>query len=256
MSVVNDLPRSVAELVDVLRSSSADKTALPDLRRCRRGAGPWLPPIRRVSPVVRRHLRRRHALGTDGISRRRRALPARQDVAPCGDRAGRLLWRRDQPAVSCAVDRLPSAQHARRPHVGRGFLWSDLVCYTVGVAVGVLLNGWLIRKGRARHETTHLQRQSLRAERRHLARGSGRLGHRRVGNRPAAGRQDRRHGRPGRAGQTLPRHHQGGARAGWRVADQVVRTRTLLTRIDDWQAVASSTANTSARSGPRIPSCR
>ena len=38
--------------------------------------------------------------------------------------------------------------------------------------------------------------------------------------------------------------------------DQVVRTRTLLTRIEDWQAVAPSTANTSARSGRRTPSCR
>jgi hypothetical protein len=71
------------------------------------------------------------------------------------------------------------------------------------------------------HETTDIERQSLRTEGRHFARRPRRRLCQRGRDGAAPRRHNRRRGRPRRAG------------------GHVVRTRILLTRIEDWQAVAA-----------------
>ena len=94
--------------------------------------------------------------------------------------------------------------------------------------------------GRARYAHTHLERQSLRAQGRHLTRGSRRLGHRGVGH-GAARRTARpsaraiRPRRPDAASTSSRRRSSAPARHSIR---SCARAR-CSTRIEDWQAVAA-----------------
>ncbi len=86
-------------------------------------------------------------MGADAVSVGQHATGWSAGTGEGGDLASSCFLGRNQPALSRPVDRLDPAYHAGWFGLGFGFLWTDLVCYSVGIAAGSLTE-WGIERFR------------------------------------------------------------------------------------------------------------